>query len=325
IWNHRERIPRPLLILLLWAIILSILSKMSFTLYTDVYGFNNVLGHILRFGSVLLVYRAIALGALKDPFQTLFRDLAISHQALDAELIQRKQTEQALRKTNRELDGFVHTVSHDLRSPLTVITGSAEVLRSELAEKIDKPYLNLLDNIENRGHHMASLLNNLLSLASIGRIEKPTETVETGSVVAQVVEDLRQEVIAANCQLVVEELPPLQGHVSLIYQLFLNLLSNALRYGANPEQAIVVSANKQENTIELIVSDHGPGIDKQERETIFDVFYRGVSDPQKPGTGIGLASIKKIAHYYGGEIRVEETPGGGATFRVMLPQPENDS
>ncbi len=320
-WNSRGLMPNPLLRLLLWSIALTIASEMAFTLYSDVYGITNVIGHILKFSSVILVYRALALGALQDPFNTLFRELTTSNQTLDTELAQRRRTEEELRHANQELDTFVRTVSHDLRSPLTVITGGAEFLKMELNGQLVKEHLGLLDNISTQGHHMAELLNNLLSLASVGRIETNPETIQLGLIAAHVVDDLGPEIYAAGCSVEVREMPEMLAHPTLIYQLFSNLIGNAIRYGANPEKPITIEGERVGRALHLYVADHGKGIPEQERELIFNVFYRGADTIQKPGTGIGLASAKKIAQFYNGQIIAEETPGGGATFRVILTDP----
>ncbi len=314
-WKIRHKFNPQLLKLLLLSIGFKILSEISFTLYQDVYGISNAAGHLFKLVSVLMVYRVLVIGSLRTPYQSIFRELTESHVALDNELIHRRNTEKQLRIANQELEAFVHTASHDLRLPLTVITGSAEFLQSELSSQIKSNQLDLLGNIEKQGHRMSTLLNDLLELAQVGTLKQSTQIVDPAKIATQVIESLSKEIMTHGCRLKVEEMPNLSAHPSLIYQLLANLIANAVRYGCNPEKPIVIGAELRDDLYRLFVRDHGPGIPGAEREQIFNVFYR-ISGQKLQGTGIGLAIVKKIALHYSGRAFVEETPGGGATFWV---------
>ena len=206
-WKGRRQFDPKLIRLLLLSIGLTILAEITFANYYDVYGINNFLGHLLKLASVITVYRALVLGALKTPYRSLFRELAQSHKALNRELAQRRRTEEQLRSANQELDAFVRTASHDLRAPLTVIIGGAELLQAHAADRIDSSHLTLLNNIEKQGQRMAKLLTDLLNHAQIGHLELPTETVFPSMIAAQAVADLKTEVDASQCPVLVEKIP----------------------------------------------------------------------------------------------------------------------
>jgi signal transduction histidine kinase len=324
-WRGRINLDRGLVHLLLISIGLAILSELSFTLYQDVYGLANCLGHLFKVGSVFFVYRALVLGALRNPYQSLFRDLTLSHQALDQELDQRRQTEQQLRVANRELDTFVRTVAHDLRSPLTVFISGTELLRRQLRGKIPESYLDILQSIEEKGWEMARLLEDLLQLARVGRIDQPVETVATAEVVNRAIADLQEQIATRGAHVTHENLPELQAHPTLIYQLFANLIGNAVRYAGGPESPILVGGLRTGRKIRFFVRDHGPGIPIEEREKLGEIFFRGENAREHPGSGIGLTIVQKIASHYLGHFWMEDTPGGGATFWVELQEPAGET
>ena len=116
-------------------------------------------------------------------------------------------------------------------------------------------------------------------------------------------------------------MPPLKVPRSLLAQIFENLIGNALRYGCSSGGLIEVDCELNLEAVRIRVSDHGAGIPTEEQGKIFDVFYRGSTGQSKRGTGIGLATVKKIAKQYGGDAWYQETPGGGATFIVEFVQP----
>jgi signal transduction histidine kinase len=324
-WRGRVLLDRGLVHLLLASIGLSILSELSFTLYQDVHGLANCLGHLFKVGSVFLVYRALVLGALRNPYQSLFRDLTLSNQALDQELEQRRQTEQQLRIANQELDTFVRTVAHDLRSPLTVFISGTELLRRQLRDQIPEPSLDMLQSIEEKGWEMARLLEDLLQLARVGRINQPAETVATTEIVHRAIADLQEQIITSCTRVEVEPLPELQAHTTLIYQLFANLIGNAVRYAGGPERPITVGGLRIEQKLRFFVRDRGPGIPIEDREKLGEIFFRGENARETPGSGIGLTIVQKIARHYLGHFWLEDTPGGGSTFWVELQEPAGET
>ena len=238
--------------------------------------------------------------------------------ALEKEVEERKLAEESLKSSNVELEAFVYTVSHDLRSPLSAIIGHAEILQMTEKDSLSQESFESLETIEEQGRRMNGLMEDLLEMARVGRIEPPQDDIDTSGVLDFVLEDLKPLIIEKGAALELGELPNLKMPESLLGQIFENLIGNALRYACAPGGKISVWATRSAHDTKLYVRDHGNGIPVEEREKIFEVFYRGSTGKQERGTGIGLATVRKIARQYGGDIRYEETPGGGATFVVQV-------
>ena len=239
---------------------------------------------------------------------------------LEKEVEERKLAEDRLKISNLELEAFVYTVSHDLRTPLSAIIGHAELLQMLEAESLNDQALDSLQTIEEQGHRMNGLMEDLLELARVGRLEPPEEEIDTDKVLQTVLEGLGPLIMDKNVTLDVAEMPPLRVPRSLLAQIFENLIGNALRYGCKAGGLVEVGCESNQDKIRIRVSDNGSGIPTEEREKIFEVFYRGSTGQSERGTGIGLATVKKIAQLYGGDVWYEDTPGGGATFFVQISQ-----
>ncbi len=233
------------------------------------------------------------------------------------DITERVHMEGELRKANRELDAFVHTVSHDLRTPLTPIIGYAELLQVMYRESLDDQALGFLAEIVRQAERMLSLLEDLLSLAKMGFLERPAEPVDGNEVVQEVLSGLASRLAEAGMTLETGLLPRLQVPKTVLFQVFDNLIGNAIRY-AGPGGSIEVQGERQGERVRFSIRDHGPGIPEEEHSRVFDLFYRGSTSEEIEGTGVGLASVQKIAHLYGGQAWVEETPGGGCTFWVEM-------
>ena len=263
-----------------------------------------VLGAGLALFLVILSYTAIQINRL-----TLLRQLA-AEQAI---------VNEKLAEANRELETFVYTVSHDLRSPLAPILGYAEHLQSTYkGRRLDDQAIDCLETIQIQGYRMMTLMEDLLTLATVGHLERPEDTVDVQEVVQQVRNNLDSSIASADIEVRTGELPEINVPRVLLTQVFDNLIGNAVRYAGDKGGPIVVGGNKSDGRVQLFVRDHGPGIPEEERERIFEVFYRGSTGKSVSGTGVGLATVKKIAKLYGGSAWVEETPGGGATFCVEM-------
>ncbi len=228
----------------------------------------------------------------------------------------RLRNEEELRQANADLDAFVSTVSHDLRSPLTPLIGFAEFLLEQYGQTLDETAISCLHEIEHSGRRMEELLEDLLTLARVGQIDPPPEPVPLNRVLATVCQELSEQISQSKAQIEVGELPKISIPESLLADLMRNLLRNALLYAAESHPLIEVIAKRMPDRIQLRVVDHGPGVPAEERESIFEPFKRGLRGEKIQGTGIGLATVRKIARLYHGQVRVEETRGGGATFVV---------
>jgi signal transduction histidine kinase len=234
------------------------------------------------------------------------------------DISERKQASEKIEAANRELETFVYTVSHDLRTPLVPIIGYADFLYKSCRDRLNEQELDCLSKISVAGHKMAELMEDLLTLAKVGQVERPTEPLDTGEVINEVVCELAEQITQAGVSVDVGTLPTLRVPRTLLVQIFDNLISNAMRYGCKPGDVIEVGGERRGERVCLYVRDYGPGVPTEERGRIFEVFYRGTKGKDKKGTGIGLATVQKIARLFDGRAWVEETPGGGSTFWVEM-------
>ncbi|GAB6084073.1 hypothetical protein JCM30471_29870 [Desulfuromonas carbonis] len=255
---------------------------------------------------------------IHSPLRTA--DGVIEKLAVYRDITARKLAEEKLLAANQELDAFVYTVSHDLRSPLTPIIGFAEFLREEYRDRLDAQGIELLGEIETQGQKMLALMEDLLTLSRVGRVTPPPAPLPLQPILQEVLNEQSLEINRLGLQVAVEELPELQLPETLIGELFTILLENAIRYAAAPGATIEIGSRAAAERVRLFVRDHGPGVPEAERQRIFDPFYRGSTATGSRGTGIGLATVRKIARLYNGRCWVEETPGGGATFWIELPR-----
>jgi len=235
------------------------------------------------------------------------------------DITRHKESEEKMRDAYAELDAFVRTVAHDLRNPLTPIIGMAEFLQEHSSEVLDETAMDFLHDIEASGQRMLALLEDLLALARVGHVRDPVRPVETSRVLDEVLLNLGPQIASAGVTIESGQLSPLFLPETLVSQIFDNLVGNAVRYAGRPGTTIEIREEVEETRLLLRVIDHGPGIPEEERGHIFEVFYRGSSSKGTRGTGIGLATVRKIARLYGGDVTVAETPGGGCSFKVELP------
>jgi PAS domain S-box-containing protein len=234
------------------------------------------------------------------------------------DITDRKLVEQKLVDANQELDAFVYTVSHDLRTPISAVVGYTDLIKENYAKELSKEVLELLDIITQQGDKMSLLVEDLLALARAGNIETPSTLVDTNDALKYVLTELDPQIVSAGARVVVGDLPDIRVPESLLIQIFENLIGNALRYAGAKGEVIEVGGERMGDMVCFYVRDHGQGVPKEEQSKIFDVFYRGSTGKKMTGSGIGLATVQKIARLYGGQAQVEDTPGGGATFRVEL-------
>jgi len=240
-------------------------------------------------------------------FRPLFEEINRSHRALRAEHRQ-------LEISNRELEAFVATASHDLRNPLTAIIGFSEQLQMMLEKHSDDQVRLCVDEIERQGNRMAALLSDLLTLAQLGHIDRPDQDVDSNRILDETLGEFARQMEDAGVRVIRAPLPAMPVPETFLAEVFKNLIGNALSYAGNDDRRIEIGGIREGQAVKLFVRDHGPGIPVNERERVFEMFYRGSTSVHRNGTGIGLAIVAKIAQMYEGQAWVEETPGGGCTF-----------
>jgi PAS domain S-box-containing protein len=241
---------------------------------------------------------------------------------LNAVLEQRvRERTVALEATNRELESFVYSVSHDLRAPLRAVTGFAQILARRHREPLDADGRHYLDNVVKAGERMGELIDRLLDYSRTGREALRLEPVELAELLGNLQANFATRITASGARLQVRQpLANPQGDPTLLGQILNNLIDNALtytRHGIPP--VIELGAEARDNRVELWVRDNGIGIAPEYHEKIFQVFQRLHDQDDVPGTGIGLAIVAKAVKLLDGCIRLESTPGEGSCFTLELP------
>ncbi len=228
----------------------------------------------------------------------------------------------ALKAKNAELDSFVYSVSHDLKSPLVSIEGLASVVLGEYGERLDPDGRNFLERIQANVQHLERLIADLLALSRIGREARPLEDVDLAEVVGGVLEELSGTISARGVEIVRGPLARVRAIRAQMEQVIRNLLSNAVKYLGNAAAPRVeIRTVERDGEIECVVADNGIGIDPAYHGKVFEMFQR-LNDVEVAGTGLGLPIVKKIVEGGGGRIWIESARGTGTTVHFTWPRPE---
>jgi PAS domain S-box-containing protein len=226
----------------------------------------------------------------------------------------RSRTEQ-LEAANQELEAFSYSVSHDLRAPVRHIDGFVKLLERELPPATDKA-AHYLRTIASSSRRMATLIDDLLALSRTGRAPLEMRTVQLGQLVDEVIIDLRPDVARRRIEWRLAPLPAVRGDPSLLRVVLQNLLDNAVKYTRLKDTATVeVGALRlDDGDTAIFVRDNGVGFDMRYYDRLFGVFQRLHRADEFEGTGIGLATARRVIHRHGGRIWAEGEPGRGACF-----------
>jgi PAS domain S-box-containing protein len=228
---------------------------------------------------------------------------------------------QQLSVLNKELESFSHSVSHDLKAPLRSISGFAEIIARHHAPSLNEEGRHYVDNIVEASAHMERLIDDLLAYSRLGRQALRRKPVPLKELVNGIWRDLQADVAKAGARLnFADGLPVVSGDPTMLRQLFANLIDNALAYSRPgvPPEITLSSAAEENGCVTIRVSDNGVGIPEEHRDKIFNLFQRLDGGDEYPGTGIGLAIVKKAAELHGGSVSVESVVGKGTTFSVTL-------
>lgn len=221
-------------------------------------------------------------------------------------------------KENKELEQFAFVASHDLQEPLRTITNFVELLAEKFEGNADPETQEYLGYIVNGAAKMQSLIKDLLDLSRIGN-NSEFEPVNLRSALQSVIADLDTSIKQCGATINFGYMPVVRGNDNELKRLFQNLISNAIKFRKKDTPLLLnISAVENKTDWLFVVKDNGIGIDEKYREKIFVIFQRLHTADEYPGTGIGLASCKKIVSLHNGKISVESRLGEGATFYFSI-------
>jgi PAS domain S-box-containing protein len=223
-----------------------------------------------------------------------------------------------LEKSNKELDQFAYIVSHDLKAPLRAISNLSLWLQEDLGPTLLDESKNNLTMLRSRVMRLESLINGILQYSKIGRVQMAVEPVELYALITEVIEMLSPP---SHIQVqIVGSMPLMMAPKVMLFQVFSNLIGNAIKYHDKAQGQINVSCMEKEQHYEFVVEDNGPGIPSEFFEKIFVIFQTLQSRDKFESTGIGLTIVKRIVEDRGGKVWVESTVGEGSRFIFTWPK-----
>jgi signal transduction histidine kinase len=230
-----------------------------------------------------------------------------------------------LEAANRDLEAFSYSVSHDLRAPLRAINGFARILVEEHSADLSAEARDYLQLVCDNAVQMGRLVDDLLAFSRLGRQAVRTQSVSPTGLVRRCLEELHAEQKGRRVEIILPDLPACRADPSLLKQVWLNLLANALKYTRKREQATIeVGCRSEEGQRTYFVRDNGVGFDMRYAGKLFGVFQRLHRAEDYEGTGVGLAIVQRIVQRHGGRVWAEAAPDHGATFFFTLPAEDRD-
>jgi PAS domain S-box-containing protein len=226
-----------------------------------------------------------------------------------------------LEASNKELEAFSYSVSHDLRAPLRHTSGYVDLLANRYKDVLPEKGQHYLDAISESVHQMGSLIDDLLQFSRMGRVEIRESVVDMNRLVEEVAMQLNQDNPEYNIKWVIGKLPNPMGDEAMLRLVWINLLSNSVKFTRTRENPIIeIGANEEATEIIFFVRDNGVGFDMQYAQKLFGVFQRLHPMEEFEGTGIGLANVQRIVTRHGGRTWAEAKIDKGATFYFSLPK-----
>ncbi len=255
-------------------------------------------------------------------FSTISRDITEKKQK-DDEIIELNKdlglTVDQLQVVNKELESFSYSVSHDLRAPLRAIHGYAKILSEDYSSGLDDDAKHMIKAIMNNSVKMAQLIDELLSFSRLGRKELQKTRVDMKDLAESALREVKEFMPGGKAHVKIQPLLPAEADYSLMNHVFVNLISNAIKFSSGREHPEVeIGSYKKDDENVYFVKDNGVGFDMQYYNKLFGVFQRLHTRDEFEGTGVGLAIVKRIISKHGGKVWADSKPDKGATFYFTL-------
>jgi two-component system sensor histidine kinase/response regulator len=272
------------------------------------------------------VFKGYESGAVDYLFKPVDTDILLSKVKVFLELNLKKKELEAiqakLERSNENLSEFAQVVSHDFKNPLNVITGLSELVIDKHGEGLSEKGKECMHHIANAAGRMTRLVTDLLVYAQVDAKPALYSSIDLNTIVEDVINDLSNKIEQSGAQVKLEnQLVKIEADQTQMYQLFLNIIDNGIKYqdkNRSPYVNITMHPEIIQGYCQIVIKDHGVGMKSADIEHIFQPFHRLDSAKSFEGTGLGLATVKKIMDQHQGKIEVESVLGEGSTFRIYL-------
>lgn len=249
-------------------------------------------------------------------FMTMqLKQIMVSKATLETSERKLKEALANAERSNKELEQFAYVASHDLQEPLRMVASFTQLLADRYRGKLDEKADTFINFAVEGAQRMKVLINDLLAYSRLETRSQPFSEVDCDKLIKEVIDGLTLQIKESQAEIILESpFPVLPGEASQLFQVFQNLLSNGIKFKSSLPPKIVISCQETPDHWEFHVSDNGLGIEPQYFDRIFIIFQRLHERGKYPGSGMGLAIVKKIIERHGGTIRVQSEPGGGSEF-----------
>lgn len=280
----------------------------------------SIVGQIRRgnFSKRALVLSNDEIGELAKGFNTMLDSLQEVHKNLEKKVHERTRQ---LETSNKDLEAFTYSVSHDLRAPLRAIDGFSQILEEDYSAKFDHEGKRVIATIRGSTQQMGNLIDDLLSFSRLGRKAIKSEKIDMTALAKTIFDELKRANANRKITFKISKLPIAHADSLLMRQVWINLLSNAIKFTNKKESAsITVGGTIQRENIIYSIKDNGAGFNMKYANKLFGVFQRLHSPQEFEGSGVGLAIIARIIAKHGGKVWAEGEIDKGAAFYFSLPK-----
>jgi Na+/proline symporter/signal transduction histidine kinase len=275
---------------------------------------------------------------LEDLVEGRTRDLKTINEQLEKEILERKKAEDQIlrlnreleqrfmeiKSANRELESFSYTISHDLKAPLRAIDAFSNILLEDYSEKLDEEGRRLVRVVSRNTRRMGQLIHDLLAFSRLGRMEKKMESIDMEALVREVFLEVKAGAPGRAIDFRVKSIPAGCGDRSMMRQVWMNLISNAVKFTRRKSEAVIeIEGVRRQNEHRYSIRDNGAGFDMKYARKLFGVFQRLHKSGNFEGTGVGLAVVRQVIQAHGGRVWAESKPDRGAAFFFTLPVRED--